>query len=481
VIGLKKGVVVAMLLFFLLVVGMVFSANHNNKNINDNKVDKEVDELLKENDVVSVIVVLEDDYSTLNEYSVSELDDADDFDKKKMMIAKQQEKVLDKLNYEKVSGKKSSTTENKIIDLKLKHRYKTINGFSGNITTGGLEKLKNSPDVKRIYFNGIKNITLDVSVPLINATKTWGLIYNGTNLTGKGETVCVIDTGVDYNHTNLGGGWGVKIIDGYNTVGNGANKACSSDNSRCFDDNGHGTHVIGTIISNDATFRGVSPDAKIIAIKACNSNGDCADADVISGIDLCIDNATNLNISVISMSLGAGTFTNHCNGDSLAPAINTAVGQNISVVVATGNGGNSNQIASPACVQNATPISASDDSDGIASFSDRSNNFGILLFAPGVSIKSTLGSIEGGGFGNKQGTSMATPHAAGAFALIHQYFQLTENRKVMPNETDRYLNDTGTAIVDGSNTYSRINVFAAILSLDTLAPNITFVNGEPLF
>ena len=375
-----------MLLFFLLVLSIAFSANHDNKNINDNKVDKEVEDKLKQQDEVSVIVVLEDDYDVLSEYSVSSLNKKSDFDKKKMMIGNQQEKVLSKLNYEKVSEKQSLTTENNVIDLKLKHRYRTINGFSGKITKGGLEKLRNDPDVKRIYFNGIKNITLDVSVPLINATKTWSLIYNGTNLTGKGETICVIDTGVDYNHTNLGDGWGVKIIDGYNTIGSSENSSCSADNSQCFDDNGHGTHVIGTIISNDSTFRGVAPDANIVAIKACNSDGICADADIIDGIDLCTLNATNLNISVISMSLGSGLSSSYCNDDSLAPAINTAVGQNISVVVASGNGlnndgnGKSNQISSPACIQNATPIGATDDSDSIASFSNRANNFEILFF-----------------------------------------------------------------------------------------------------
>jgi len=476
---MKKGVIVVIVLIFLLGMSIVFSGNHNE---NNNKVDKEIEEKLKLQDEVSVIVVLEDDYDVLNEYSISELNNKDNFQKKKMMIRNQQEKVLSKLYYERVSEKQSLTTENNVTDLKLKHRYRTINGFSGKITKGGLEKLRNDPDVKRIYFNGIKNITLDVSVPLINATKTWSLIYNGTNLTGKGETICVIDTGVDYNHTNLGDGWGVKIIHGYNTIGSSENSSCSADNSQCFDDNGHGTHVIGTIISNDSTFRGVAPDANIVAIKACNSDGICADADIINGIDLCTLNATNLNISVISMSLGSGLSSSYCNDDSLAPAINTAVGQNISVVVASGNGlnndgnGKSSQISSPACIQNATPIGATDDSDSIASFSNRANNFEILFFAPGVSIKSTLGNIEGGGFGNKQGTSMATPHAAGAFALIHQYFKLTENRVVMPNETDRYLNDTGKAIVDGSNTYSRINIFAAILSLDTLAPELIFVN-----
>jgi len=136
---MKKGVIVIALIFFLLAMGIAFSVNHKNKNINDNKVDKEVDDLLKENDVVSVIVVLKDNYDTLNEYSASELDDADEFDKKTMMIAKQQERVLAKLD--------------KKDDLKLKSKFTSVNGFAGEVTKEGLEKLKKDPNVKKVYPN----------------------------------------------------------------------------------------------------------------------------------------------------------------------------------------------------------------------------------------------------------------------------------------------------------------------------------------
>ena len=473
---------VGLIVLFLLVINIVNAA----------KIDKTIEEKLESEDEVSVIVVLNDDYSSVNELSVNSAKNKNLINER-LMVEKQQDKVLKNLNYKKISlknesiGKKTlSKTSKKINDEEkkdfwLKHKYKAINGFSGEITKEGLEKLKNNPDVKRVYINGVKNIFLDASVPLVNATRTWSLVYNNSNLTGAGETICVIDTGVNYNHTNLGAGWGNKIIEGYNTLDGSTNNICSVNNSACYDDHGHGTHVIGTIISNHSTYKGVAPDAKIVAIKACNSGGSCTDDDVIAGIDLCINNATNLNISVISMSLGGGLYSSYCNDDSIANSINTAVGENISVVIAAGNGlnndgvGSSTQIASPACVQNATPISATNDNDAIASFSDRAPNFGVLLFAPGVDI---ISLNYGGGTTSKSGTSMSTPHAAGAFALINQYRRLEGSRKLTPTEIEYSLNDTGKAITDGSTTYRRINIFAAILSLDTIAPSITFVNPE---
>ena len=123
---MKKGVLVIALLFFLLAVGMVFSANHiANKDKNDDKVDKEVDDALKENEEVSVIVVLEDNPNVLtDQYSASQLNKMDSSKKEKMMIAEQQEEVLEKLdlNY----------------DFELKNKFSSVNGFSGEVTEEGL-------------------------------------------------------------------------------------------------------------------------------------------------------------------------------------------------------------------------------------------------------------------------------------------------------------------------------------------------------
>ena len=94
---MKQGVVALILIVFLLGIGIVFSQNNDNTE-NDGKVDEEVEEKLKQEDEVSVIVILEDDDNILNEYSVSSLNEMDEFEKKKVMIEKQQEKVLSDLD-----------------------------------------------------------------------------------------------------------------------------------------------------------------------------------------------------------------------------------------------------------------------------------------------------------------------------------------------------------------------------------------------
>ncbi|MFH0868181.1 MAG: S8 family serine peptidase [Candidatus Woesearchaeota archaeon] len=486
---MKKSVVVAMLLFFLLVY-IAFSENDD-----DNKVDKEVEDKLKQQDEVSVIVVLEDDYDVLNDVSAFESKREGSLEKKKVMIAEQQEKVLSKLNYEEgslkkgVIGKKSLKIEaleinnDEKIDFKLKSKFTSVNGFSGEVTKEGLEKLKNDPNVIAIDFDRPIHAFLDTSKNHVNATSTWRLIYNNTNLTGKGETICIIDTGVDYNHLNLGNGWGNKVISGYRSLSNGGDQQeCNSNPSACLDEYGHGTHVAGIVASNHSIYTGIAPDANIIAVKVLDSSGGGYTSDLIRGITWCTNNASVFNITVISMSLGDGNnFTNHCNTEAsvssaLVTAIDNAFGQNISVIAAAGNEYNFTGMSSPACIANVTSVGAVNDNDIIASFSSRNGN--TSLFAPGVdiiSLKSGGGTIEFGG------TSMAAPMVAGAFALIHQYFKSTENKVVMPNETQRYLNDTGKQITDSGGsglTFSRINIFAAIESLDTLSPIITITNPE---
>ena len=127
-------------------------------------------------------------------------------------------------------------------------------------------------------------------------------------------------------------------------------------------------------------------------------------------------------------------YSNYCNDDPIAASINSAAAKNITVVIASGNDGNSAKISTPACIENATAIGASDKNDNIASYSNR--NSLVRLLAPGglstnsaTQINSTC--ISGGYCGN-QGTSMSTPHAAGTVALINQFLRInnkTRNRK----------------------------------------------------
>lgn len=452
----------------------------------ESQVNSEMNDLFSDNDEADVIVVLKDDYNVLQEYGIQNYQHKDDFEMKKMMIGEQQENVFGNLKLKK-KDKGISAQNNEDYDFELRNRYATVNGFAGKLKKSAYDKLKNNPNVLQIYKP--KNISafLSDSAGIINAARTWSLIYNGINITGKGETICVIDTGVDYTHPALGNCSNTsflsstcpKVISGYDFVNN--------DNDP-IDDNGHGTHVAGIVASTNETIRGIALDSSIVAIKVLNSNSGGSDSNLISGIDWCVNNASKFNISVISMSLGTSTlFTSSCDNDSslLTSSIANAIAKNISVIAATGNSGSTTGIASPACITNVTSVGGVDKSDNI---NFNRNNLTDLL-APGVnikSLKSSIGCLSGcscsGNFMTCSGTSMATPHVSGAFALLRQYKRLEQNSILTPIQIQNALNRTGKIINDSSGSgllFSRINVYFALLSLDTIAPNITFVNPTP--
>jgi len=483
----KRFIFLSVVVFFLIVPNIVISA----------KIDAGIAEKLNDGQEVSVIVMLKD--NPLEDKSIASREvsikskpgKVKALEQKKAMIKEQQDKVLSKLNLKtknliKLNNTKGLfSTPSSNTDFNLRHKYSTINGFSGMVTKAGLEKLRNNPDVKMVYLNSIKHTLLDVSVPQINTDDVWRLKLNNTNISGKDETICVIDTGIDTNHSAFSG----RILDQYcycNITDYGSGGCCpnnKTEDTSAEDDDGHGTHCAGIAAGNHSIYKGVAPEAGIISIKVCNSTGTCSDDDIIAGIDWCVNNVSKFNISVISISLGGGRpYNDYCNDDTIAPAINSAVGQNISVIVASGNNNWTTGISSPACVQNATPVGSVDDGSGettaddISSFTNRGNILNLL--APGHWITAPWND---GGVRTLSGTSMSTPHVAGAAALLKQFVRLQNGTDITPQEIEDVLNDTGVQIYDDATkrNYSRIDVYTAILSLDTTSPNVTFVNITP--
>jgi hypothetical protein len=165
------------------------------------------------------------------------------------------------------------------------------------------------------------------------------------------------------------------------------------------------------------------------------------------------------------MSLGGGQFTSTCDGDPLKAAIDNLRSAGIATVISSGNDGFSNAVSAPGCISTAITVGATDDSDTVALFSNSSSV--VDLFAPGVSIDSSVPTGTGPGgtnFDNFEGTSMAAPHVAGAWAIA---------RQVSPTSTvtqvENALDETGKPVTDTlaspQITRDRIRVFSAAANL----------------
>lgn len=371
-------------------------------------------------------------------------------------------------------------------DERIGHKYSSVDGFSADVTLDELEELRRDL-TKRVFVDDrVYRVTLDVSVPQVGANDSWVLTDDGVNLTGTGQTVCIIDSGINYSHSAFGNCWGNNNVSSNCTVIGGYNFV--DDNDDPMDDNGHGTHVAGIVASGDSTYKGVAPGVRIIAMKAMDSNGEGTGGDIAAAIDWCVANASKFNISVISMSLGDNsTYNSYCNENYFASFIDNAVGQNISVVVSAGNCDQSGQsncttgVAVPACVESATRVGAVNDVDAI----DYMRGALFQLFAPGKLICSSRllsdssGTICGGGnFIIKSGTSMAAPHVSGAIAILRQYLSSSGQAK-SSGEIDLILNDSGELIDDSGGSgynFSRINIYDALLLLDNVVPDVALVS-----
>ncbi|ONI92353.1 peptidase S8 [Saccharothrix sp. ALI-22-I] len=267
------------------------------------------------------------------------------------------------------------------------------------------ESLLNDPNVDKIWLDGIRRPSLDRSTAQIGAPTAWQAGY-----TGQGVKVAVLDTGVDQGHPDLAGR---EVAE--------KNFTDDPDNT---DGVGHGTHVAATVASSGAQYRGVAPDAQILDGKVCVTYG-CAESWILDGMQWAADQGAD----VVNMSLG-GADTPEV--DPLEQAVETLSAQTGTLfVIAAGNSGSPETLSSPASADAALAVGAVERDESIASFSSRGPRVGDGaprpdVTAPGVDIvaaKSSTGQI-GTPVGENHvaisGTSMATPHTAGAAALIVQ-------------------------------------------------------------
>ncbi len=212
---------------------------------------------------------------------------------------------------------------------------------------------------------------------------------------GSGIAVAILDTGIDENHEDL-----PRPLGGKNTI---------DDTHWGSDGSGHGTHVAGTAaaLDNNPGVVGVGPEINLYAVKVLNDSGNGTVSSVVAGIEWAVDQ----NIPVLNMSLGTGSHF-----QTLQDASDNAYSAGHLLVSSAGNSGNpgggGDNVTYPARYSSVIAVAASNQNDGRASFSSTGPD--VELIAPGVSVLSTLPDNS---YGSYNGTSMASPHVAGAAAL----------------------------------------------------------------
>lgn len=214
---------------------------------------------------------------------------------------------------------------------------------------------------------------------------------------GAGIAVAVVDTGIDGDHPDLA----ANIAGGINFVSKPAWKP--ADPARWDDDNGHGSHVAGTIaaLDNDIGVVGVAPAADLYAVKVLDKTGSGYISHIIAGLEWCIAN----DIDIANMSLGTDADV-----QSFHDACDLAAAAGITLVAAAGNDGS--DVDYPGAYGSVIAVAATDDSDSIPWWSSRGS--AVSIAAPGVNIYSTW---PGDGYNTIEGTSMAAPHVTGTLAL----------------------------------------------------------------
>ena len=341
-------------------------------------------------------------------------------------------------------------------------------------TPAALDELRSDPSVARVEEDALSYPALEQSGPQVGAADA-----HDRGFTGSGWTVAVLDTGADSTHPFLRGATVEEAC--YSTACPGGGTSSTADGSAvpctyaplgCR----HGTHVSGIAIglaTADRPLReGIANGGLLFSIQiysqATGTPCDNADedpctvsraSDQIAALNRVFARRAAHNIAAVNISTGGATQTTNCDTDTRKAPIDNLRAAGIATVISSGNDGKANAVSVPGCISTAITVGAVDKSDVVPFFSNTATMVDVL--APGVSIES---SVPGGGYAFFDGTSMAAPHVAGAFAVMKSR---TPSQTVDTGEA--FLESTGKPIVDQGITMPRINVLKAISQeVDTL-------------
>ncbi len=355
-------------------------------------------------------------------------------------------------------------------DFILGQQWEYVSGFAGELSQSGLARLQAHPDVLRVGLDRkVQGYTAE-SVPMIRGDEVRAM-----GITGRGVTVAVLDTGVDTQHPDLRDAIADEQCFCSGCCPNGTSRQSGPGSAN--DDNGHGTNVAGIIASEgNVAPVGVAPDVALVAIRVLGPSGGSTST-IVSALEYVL---ARPEIKVVNMSLGGGgPFTTVCDtADASTAAFGAIIArlrvQGTLTVVASGNEGFSTGVSSPACTNASLAVGAvydqnvggiawqtcpdvTTDADQVTCFSNSSPL--VELLAPGAL---TTSSGPGGGTLTEGGTSQATPHVAGAAAVLLQV-----RPGLTPTEIISVLARTGVPVVDRKNGLAvpRINLKAAVDSV----------------
>jgi len=323
-------------------------------------------------------------------------------------------------------------------------------GYVASLDAGDVARLRAQDGVLLVEKN--KPVEALSAGPRSGLASSWGLdridqrtlplnSLISTSQNGFGVTAYIIDTGIRADHTQFGG----RVAVGYDAIGDGQNTN---------DCNGHGTHVAGTV--GGSTY-GVAPQVSLVAVRVLSCSGSGSTAGVIAGIDWATANHSAGVPAVANMSLG-GTYS-----VALNTATQNAIADGITFAVAAGNDNGNACNASPASTPNAITVGATSSNDARASYS----NYGtcVDIFAPGSGITSSWNTSTTA-TNTISGTSMASPHVAGAAALL-----LSANPASSPAQVATAMGNaatTGVVTDAGAGSANRL-----LFTGDSSTPNPT--------
>lgn len=335
--------------------------------------------------------------------------------------------------------------EAEAMGVEVRYAYEHIPTIAGEVHERTVQDLARQPWVQDVTEDHVMHTTMNVSRVEALAPQA-----NSAGFTGDGVNVAVVDTGIDKQHPALDG-----RVTGCVKIEGGVHYPV------CDDDNGHGTHVAGTIGAQATSIRpdikGIAPQVTYSAVKVLNSLGVGLTSDVIEGMEWVINHKDEYGIRVMSMSLGGETC-----GDGTSDAAQMAdqvVEAGIVAVIAAGNSGPGEcTVTVPGTAEKVITVGAVDDfttknyaDDHIADFSSRGptkdGRTKPDVVAPGVDITSTYLS---GTYAELSGTSMATPHVSGVVAAL-----LEEEPSLTPSEVKDRVHST--AIDLASSPWGTVN------------------------